>query len=67
MKFRGSSIKDYVDGLGVAGSFQNELKVYGKKGENCVHCNHLLKRIKVGGRNSTLCPECQKKIKTDDI
>lgn len=64
IKFRGTSIKDYVDGLGNSGTFQNELKIYGKKGESCFNCDHLLERIKVGGRNSTICPECQKSPKS---
>lgn len=61
IEFRGTSIKDYVDGLGKSGMFQNELRVYGKSGEPCPNCGHLIERIKVGGRSSNLCPMCQKK------
>ncbi|SMB92918.1 DNA-(apurinic or apyrimidinic site) lyase [Desulfonispora thiosulfatigenes DSM 11270] len=61
IEFRGTSIKDYVDGLGQSGMFQNELKIYGKKGELCLNCGHVFERINVGGRSSTICPWCQKK------
>lgn len=56
----GASIKDYVNDMGEKGNFQNFLKVYGKKGENCPACDSPLVNEKVGGRGSTWCPYCQK-------
>lgn len=35
------------------------LKVYGKEGQPCPVCGHPLKRIVIGGRSSTYCPDCQ--------
>lgn len=57
----GSSIRDYVNADGDAGAFQNSFNVYGKKGEPCGVCGAFLKSVKVAGRTSTFCPECQRK------
>ncbi|NLT96443.1 MAG: DNA-formamidopyrimidine glycosylase [Clostridia bacterium] len=57
---RGTSIKDYVDGFGQAGSFQNQLQVYGKYGEPCPRCGTIIQRTKSGGRTTSFCPRCQK-------
>lgn len=56
----GSSIRDYVDSGGDAGSFQNSFKVYGKKGEPCPCCQGVLDCSTVAGRTSTYCNKCQK-------
>jgi len=61
VEHRGSSIKDYVDGFGAAGTFQHQLKVYGKSGQACPNCGKQIEKIKVGGRSTAYCPECQKK------
>ena len=36
------------------------LQVYGKEGEPCPVCGESLRRMVVGGRGSTFCPNCQK-------
>lgn len=58
---RGTSKRNYVDGFGQVGGNQEYLKVYGREGENCYICGSKIVRIKVGGRSSHLCPECQRK------
>ena len=58
---RGTSIKDYVDSFGNSGSFQNQLKVYGKAKEPCPNCKSILEGIKVAGRSTVFCPKCQPK------
>lgn len=55
----GSSIRDYVDSLGQAGSFQKLHKVYGRGGQPCAECGCLLEKIVCGGRSSVYCPNCQ--------
>ena len=35
------------------------LQVYGKEGNFCPICGHILCRIILGGRSSTFCPHCQ--------
>ncbi len=60
IEHRGTSIKDYVDGEGRAGTFQERLKVYSRSGKPCLHCGHILHKAKVATRTSVFCPKCQK-------
>lgn len=57
----GSSISDYVDASGQAGSFQDLHRVYGRAGEPCLSCGAVLRRGIVAGRGTTFCPRCQHK------
>jgi formamidopyrimidine-DNA glycosylase len=57
---RGSSIRDYVDGSGRKGEYQNEFRVYGRAGEPCVRCGQSICRIRLAGRSTHYCPKCQK-------
>lgn len=56
----GSTIRSYHSGNNVDGRFQNELNVYGKKGEKCPVCKTSIEKIVVGGRGTHYCPNCQK-------
>jgi len=56
----GTTIRSYTSSLGVTGRFQNELHVHMKKGEPCPICHTPIIKIKVGGRGTYVCPECQK-------
>jgi len=60
IKLGGSSISDYVDAKGEAGNFQNSFKLYGRGGENCLHCKKIVQRIVQNGRSSFYCATCQK-------
>jgi len=57
----GSTIKSYHPGKNIDGKFQVNLKAYGKYGENCPVCGTPFRFIKVGGRGTTFCPNCQLK------
>jgi formamidopyrimidine-DNA glycosylase len=57
----GSSISDYTDAEGRAGSFQNAHEVYGRAGESCPRCARPIARIVVGQRGTHYCPGCQKR------
>ncbi|MBP0724033.1 DNA-formamidopyrimidine glycosylase [Bacillus sp. RG28] len=57
----GSTIRSYVNSQGKIGTFQETLKVYGRKGLPCVKCGHEIEKIVVGGRGTSYCPICQKK------
>jgi formamidopyrimidine-DNA glycosylase len=59
IKYRGTSIKDYVDGSGIKGEFQHRLKVYGRTNQACLTCGTILVREKIGGRSTHYCPKCQ--------
>jgi formamidopyrimidine-DNA glycosylase len=56
---RGSSIRDYIDGSEAKGRFQNEFRVYGRAGKPCVRCRAIIQRIRLAGRSTHFCPQCQ--------
>ena len=58
----GSSVKSYVNGQGEMGMFQQQLFVYGRKGEPCKTCGTPIEKTVVGGRGTHYCPNCQKKF-----
>lgn len=60
----GSTLRDYRDGNGSPGQFQNQLCVYGKAGQSCGRCATWLSCIKVVGRTTVFCPKCQKLPRT---
>ena len=60
IKCGGTTIRSYPSSLGVTGRFQQNLMVHKREGEKCKKCNSIIKRIKVGGRSTYYCPECQK-------
>ncbi len=53
----GSSVSDYVDTNGQAGSMQDRLQLYQKS--VCPQCTTPTKKIKIAGRTSVFCPSCQ--------
>jgi formamidopyrimidine-DNA glycosylase len=57
---RGTSFRDYVDGDGRKGNYQESLRVYNREGCPCPHCGTAIARIKLGGRSSYFCPACQR-------
>jgi formamidopyrimidine-DNA glycosylase len=61
IRYRGTTLDDeaYVDLFGKSGEFQTELKVYGRKGLACRRCRTPIDSVKVSGRTSYFCPQCQ--------
>lgn len=57
---RGTTLRDYVDGNREAGTFQCELRVYGRKGLPCLQCGTTIESRCVAGRTTCFCPTCQK-------
>ena len=57
----GSSIRNYTDAFGNAGSFQNNFMVYGRKGEKCKTCQSPLLSQTIATRTTVYCPDCQRK------
>lgn len=49
----------WVDLQGVPGTYGLELKVYGRAGEPCRRCRHLIVREKIDGADAYFCPQCQ--------
>ncbi|MDN5293068.1 MAG: formamidopyrimidine-DNA glycosylase [Eubacteriales bacterium] len=56
---RGTTFRDYVDGEGKKGGFQNFLRVYGRAGEPCLTCGTPVAKMKICGRTTSYCPACQ--------
>lgn len=56
----GSTIRDYRHVDGSEGKFAQTLLMYGHAGEPCPRCGHTIECVKLGGRSSCYCPECQK-------
>ena len=58
----GSSLQDYRTPLGELGFFQNEFRVYGRMGKNCMKCmkNSKIKKIIQANRSTFYCPLCQR-------
>lgn len=59
IKSGGSTIRSYHPGKDISGNFQTQLAVYGRQGQKCVVCHRFLRFIKIGGRGTTYCPNCQ--------
>ena len=57
---RGTTFNNYVDSKGRKGNFSQFLKVYGRRGQNCLICHKPILRIKLVGRGTHYCPHCQK-------
>jgi len=59
IKYRGTTFNNYVDSSGRRGNFSQKLKVYGRAGGKCRGCAGVVKKIKLAGRGTHYCPECQ--------
>jgi len=60
IKFRGSSVNDYLDSQGRAGEYHLRLKVYSRNSQPCKKCKTKIQKIKINGRGTHFCPKCQK-------
>ena len=59
IKLGGSTLRDFTVADGQTGYFQQTLNVYGRQGESCPSCNTPLDNIKLNGRASVYCSNCQ--------
>ncbi len=62
VELRGSTVADeaYRDTDGKKGKFANKIQVYARKGEPCIKCGHPIELVRIEGRSSFICPQCQK-------
>ncbi|QIL50587.1 bifunctional DNA-formamidopyrimidine glycosylase/DNA-(apurinic or apyrimidinic site) lyase [Weissella coleopterorum] len=58
-KNHGTTVHSFTTAFGEAGTFQNQLNVYGRAGEPCYRCGTALVKTKVAQRGTTYCPHCQ--------
>ncbi len=49
----------YFQVSGLAGKYQDVVRVYDKKGNPCPNCGKMIIKIKLGGRGTYYCPNCQ--------
>ena len=58
IKLGGTTIRSFQSSHDITGRFQNELLVHTK--DECIYCHNKILKIKVGGRGTYYCPNCQK-------
>ncbi len=56
----GASFTTFFNPDGSQGEMQNSFNVFQRTGENCYRCGGVIERIKLGGRSTHFCPQCQK-------
>jgi len=57
----GCTIKSYTSSLNVKGKYQDELKVHMRENLPCIICGEKIDKMKIDGRSTYYCPNCQKK------
>jgi formamidopyrimidine-DNA glycosylase len=57
---RGSSIRNYLGGSGLKGQYQEEFRAYGRTGQPCSRCRTPIQQIRLAGRSTHFCPQCQR-------
>lgn len=57
----GSTLRDFVDGHGNPGYFQQTYYVYGRAGEACRQCSRPVRLLRQSGRATYFCPTCQRR------
>lgn len=56
----GTTIRSYTSSLGVTGHYQDYLNVHQRLNQPCKICHTNIMKIKVNGRGTYYCPNCQK-------
>jgi formamidopyrimidine-DNA glycosylase len=56
----GSSLRDFVNGAGKPGYFQQHYTVYGREDLPCKHCGTPIRALRQGQRSTFYCPRCQR-------
>lgn len=60
IKYKGSSVDQYIQLNGTKGDYVAHHKVYDREGKPCLVCKTPIKRISLGARGTFFCPKCQK-------
>lgn len=55
----GSSSRNYVNSNGGKGNYLDIARVYGRKDDYCKKCGEVITKIKVAGRGTHICLNCQ--------
>jgi formamidopyrimidine-DNA glycosylase (fpg) len=57
---RGTTLRNYRTVADESGENREHLNVYGRAGEPCPACGTAIDKIRINGRSSHYCPDCQK-------
>lgn len=57
---KGTTFNSFVNAKAKKGNYSQYLKVYGRFKQKCFRCQTEIKKIKLAGRGTHYCPECQK-------
>jgi formamidopyrimidine-DNA glycosylase len=60
IKLQGTSFRFYTKPDESKGGYQEEFLIYQRQNEKCLRCKNKIKYIKISGRGSFYCPNCQK-------
>lgn len=60
IKCKGTTVFSYKFDKNHSGGYQSKLLVHTKQGQPCPVCKTIIKKIKVNGRGTYYCPNCQK-------
>ncbi len=56
----GTTLRDFTSADGEPGYFAQQLLVYGRTGQPCVHCGNTVRQRRIGQRSSFYCGRCQR-------
>jgi formamidopyrimidine-DNA glycosylase len=59
IELRGTTFDSYHDAFGETGKYQYRLKVFTHAGEPCPVCGTEIQKLRVAGRGTHVCPNCQ--------
>lgn len=59
LKHRGTTFRNFLDSSGKKGNYTDFLNVYDRDGEKCKRCQTIIKKMRVAGRGTHYCPQCQ--------
>lgn len=64
IKNGGSTDRNYINAEGERGSYLRFANVFRRQNQPCSRCQELIQKIRVAGRGTHICPNCQKLPKT---
>jgi len=56
----GTTFSDFINVKGINGNYGQQAWVYRRSGQPCRICGTTIERLKLAGRSSHYCPQCQK-------
>jgi len=59
IELRGTTFDSYHDAFGETGKYQHQLMVFHREGEPCPVCGTEIIKLRVVGRGTHVCPNCQ--------